>query len=168
MALSTPRIGQGFDVHALVPGRRLVLGGVTIPFERGLAGHSDADALIHAICDAVLGALALGDIGMHFPDSDARWKDVDSRVLLREVAGMITAQRFVIGNVDATIVAEAPRMAPHVPAMRANIAGDLGCWPDHVSIKATTTERLGFTGRGEGIAVMAIALLWPMEDNTGP
>lgn len=168
MSMTTPRIGQGFDVHALVPGRRLVLGGVTIPFDRGLAGHSDADALIHAVCDAVLGALALGDIGTHFPDTDARWKDVDSRVLLREVAGLATAQRFVIGNVDATIVAEAPRIAPHVAAMRANIAGDLGCWPGEVSIKATTTERLGFPGRGEGIAVMAIAMLLPMEPNTGP
>ena len=112
----------------------------------------------------MLGALALGDIGMHFPDSDPRWKDVDSRVLLREVAGLITAQRYVIGNVDATIIAEAPRMAPHVPAMRANIAGDLGCWPDHVSIKATTTERLGFTGRGEGIAAQAVATVMMGDD----
>lgn len=163
----TPRIGQGFDVHALVPGRRLVLGGVEIAHPRGLQGHSDADALIHAICDALLGALALGDIGMHFPDSDARWKGADSRVLLRHVAGLVTAARYAIGNIDATVIAQAPRISPHVAAMRANIAADLGCAIAHVSIKATTTERLGFTGREEGIAAMAVALVLPFEVNQG-
>jgi 2-C-methyl-D-erythritol 2,4-cyclodiphosphate synthase len=155
----TTRIGQGFDVHALVPGRRLVLGGVTIPFERGLEGHSDADVLLHAITDALLGALALGDIGTHFPDTDARLANADSRALLRAVAAMVVSAGYGIGNVDATIVAQAPRMAPHVDAMRANIARDLGCDIGRVSVKATTTERLGFTGRGEGIAAMAVALL---------
>ena len=149
------RIGTGFDVHALVPGRRLVLGGVTIPHERGLDGHSDADVLIHAIGDAILGALALGDLGKHFPDSDPRWKDADSRALLRHIASLMRERGFGIGNVDATIVAQAPRLAPHVPAMRANLAADLGCAIDEVSVKATTTERLGFAGRGEGIAAMA-------------
>ncbi len=153
------RIGNGFDVHALVAGRQLVLGGVTIPFERGLAGHSDADVLLHAICDAILGALALGDIGTHFPDTDPRWKDADSRVLLRQVASLASARGWQIGNVDATVIAQAPRLAPHVPAMRANIAADLGCELGLVSVKATTTEHLGFAGRGEGIAALATALL---------
>lgn len=162
------RIGQGCDVHALVAGRRLVLGGVDIPYHRGLEGHSDADVLIHAICDALLGACALGDIGMHFPDSDARWKDADSRALLRHVAGLVGAQRYAVGNVDATIIAQAPRIAPHLAEMRANIAADLGCATADVSVKATTTERLGFAGRGEGIAAMAVALLVPLEDSSGP
>ena len=153
------RIGNGFDVHALVAGRQLVLGGVTIPFERGLAGHSDADVLVHAICDAILGALALGDIGTHFPDTDPRWKDADSRVLLRQVASLASARGWQIGNVDATVIAQAPKLAPHVPAMRANIAADLGCELGLVSVKATTTEHLGFAGRGEGIAALATALL---------
>jgi 2-C-methyl-D-erythritol 2,4-cyclodiphosphate synthase len=153
------RIGTGFDVHALVEGRRLVLGGVTVPFERGLAGHSDADVLLHAIADALLGALALGDIGTHFPDTDPRYRDADSRALLRHVAGLVSSAGFGIGNVDATIVAQAPRLSPYVDAMRANIAGDLGCDVARVSVKAKTTERLGFTGRGEGIAAMAVALL---------
>ncbi len=157
------RIGNGFDVHALVSGRALILGGVTIAHPRGLAGHSDADVLLHALADAILGALALGDIGRHFPDSDARWKDADSRVLLRHVAGLAAAAGYRIGNVDVTVIAQAPRLAPHVPAMRANIAEDLACDVDSVSVKATTTEHLGFTGRGEGIAALATALLLGRE-----
>jgi len=153
------RIGNGFDIHALVAGRPLVLGGVAIPHERGLAGHSDADVLLHAVCDAILGALALGDIGMHFPDTDARWKDADSRVLLRHVAALAAAQGWRIGNLDVTVIAEAPKLAPHVPAMRANLAGDLACDVGAISVKATTTERLGFAGRGEGIAALATVLL---------
>lgn len=153
------RIGNGFDVHALVAGRRLVLGGVVIPHDRGLAGHSDADVLLHAICDAILGALALGDIGQHFPDTDARWKDADSRALLRHVASLASAQGWRVGNLDATVIAQAPRLAAHVSAMRANIAADLGCDAGLVSVKATTTEHLGFAGRGEGIAALATALL---------
>lgn len=155
----TMRIGTGFDVHALVPGRRLVLGGVDVPHDRGLDGHSDADVLIHAIGDAILGALALGDLGRHFPDTDPRWKGADSRALLRRIAGMMEERGYAIGNVDATIVAQAPKLAPHVAAMRANIAADLGCPLDDVSVKATTTERLGFAGRGEGIAAEAVVLL---------
>jgi len=155
----TIRIGNGFDVHALIAGRRLVLGGVTIPYELGLDGHSDADALIHAIVDAILGALALGDIGAHFPDTDPRWKDADSRVLLRHVAGLALAQGFTVENLDTTVIAQAPKLTPHVPRMRANIAADLACDVARVSIKATTTERLGFAGRGEGIAALATVLL---------
>ena len=151
------RIGQGFDVHALVAGRKLVVGGVTIPCEKGLAGHSDADVLLHAICDALLGAAAMGDIGRHFPDSDPSYKNADSRVLLRAVREL--TRRFRILNVDATIIAQAPRMAPHVAAMVANIAADLGVRPDTVNVKATTTEGLGFSGRGEGIAAQAVVLI---------
>ena len=154
------RIGNGFDVHALASGRKLVLGGVTIPHERGLDGHSDADALLHAIIDAVLGALALGDIGAHFPDTDPRWKDADSRILLRHVGGLATAQGFAVENLDTTVIAQAPKLAPHVSQMRANIAADLGCNVAQVSVKATTTERLGFAGRGEGIAALATVLLF--------
>lgn len=153
--MMTIRIGTGFDVHALVPGRALVLGGVTIPFDRGLDGHSDADVLVHAIGDAILGALSLGDLGRHFPDSDPRWKGADSRVLLRHIVALMHERGFRIGNVDATVVAQAPKLAPYVPAMRANLAADLGCAADDVSVKATTTERLGFAGRGEGMAAMA-------------
>jgi len=153
------RIGNGFDVHALVPGRKLVLGGVTIPYERGLEGHSDADALLHAVCDAILGALALGDLGAHFPDTDPRWKDADSRMLLRHVASLALAQGWRVGNLDATLIAQAPKLAPHVPAMRANLAADLACAIGEISVKATTTERLGFAGRGEGIAALATVLL---------
>lgn len=153
------RIGQGFDVHAMVAGRKLVLGGVTIPWDKGLAGHSDADVLLHAIADALLGAAALGDIGRHFPDSDARYKGADSRMLLREVLKKVRAAHCRVVNVDATIIAQAPRMAPHVAQMIANIAEDLGLAPGEVNVKATTTERLGLTGRGEGIAAMAVALL---------
>jgi len=151
------RIGQGFDVHAFAPGRRLVIGGVAIPHDKGLEGHSDADVLLHAICDALLGAAALGDIGRHFPDSDPAYAGADSRHLLREVKRKLGGYRVV--NVDATILAQAPRMAPHVPQMIANIAFDLGIAPGAVSIKATTTEHLGFIGRAEGIAAQAIALI---------
>ena len=151
------RIGQGFDVHAFAPGRRLVIGGVAIPYEKGLQGHSDADVLLHAICDALLGAAALGDIGRHFPDSDPAYAGADSRQLLREVKKKLGGYRIV--NLDATILAQAPRMAPHVPQMIANIAFDLGIAPGAVSIKATTTEHLGFIGRAEGIAAQAIALI---------
>ncbi|HUL92858.1 MAG TPA: 2-C-methyl-D-erythritol 2,4-cyclodiphosphate synthase [Burkholderiales bacterium] len=153
------RIGQGFDVHALVSGRKLVVGGVTIPFEKGLAGHSDADVLIHAVCDALLGAAALGDIGRHFPDTDPRYRDADSRVLLREVGKKIRDAGFSIANLDATLLAEAPRMAPHIPAMVGNLSSDLGIRPGQVNVKAKTAEQLGAIGRGEGIAAEAIALL---------
>jgi 2-C-methyl-D-erythritol 2,4-cyclodiphosphate synthase len=157
--LSDVRVGNGFDVHALVEGRPLVLGGVVIPYARGLDGHSDADVLLHAVCDAILGALALGDIGRHFPDSEARWKDADSRLLLRHVVGLATARGYRVGNLDVTVIAQAPKLAPYVAAMRANLAADLGCDEGDVSVKATTTERLGFAGRGEGIAAMATVLL---------
>jgi 2-C-methyl-D-erythritol 2,4-cyclodiphosphate synthase len=153
------RIGQGFDVHQLVPGRRLVMGGVEIAHDKGLLGHSDADVLLHAICDALLGAAALGDIGKHFPDSDPRYKGIDSRELLRHVVRLLTQQGHRVVNVDATIIAEAPRMAPHIPAMAANIAADLGIEPGGVNVKATTTEKLGFAGRGEGIAAQAVCLI---------
>jgi 2-C-methyl-D-erythritol 2,4-cyclodiphosphate synthase len=156
------RIGNGFDVHALVSGRKLVLGGVEIPHERGLAGHSDADVLLHAVCDAILGALALGDIGRYFPDTDARWKGADSRALLRRVRGLAAEQGYRIGNVDVTVIAQAPKIAPHVAAMRSHLAADLDCDVGAVSVKATTTEHLGFTGRGEGIAALATALLVPL------
>ena len=153
------RIGQGFDVHAFAAERKLIIGGVHIPYHLGLAGHSDADVLLHAICDALLGAAALGDIGRHFPDSDATYQNIDSRELLRNVNQKIVELGFQVVNVDATIIAQAPRMAPHVAAMVANIAADLGVGTDVVNIKATTTEKLGFTGRGEGIAAQAVCLL---------
>ena len=153
------RAGQGFDVHALVAGRKLIIGGVTIAFEKGLDGHSDADVLLHAVCDALLGAAALGDIGRHFPDTDSRYKGADSRVLVREVAKLLHEGGYHVVNLDATIIAQAPKMAPHIPAMIANIAADLGIDRGHVNVKAKTTERLGFTGRGEGIAAEAIALV---------
>ena len=153
------RIGNGFDVHALVAGRKLILGGVTIPHDRGLDGHSDADVLLHAISDAILGALAMGDLGAHFPHTDWRWKDADSRVLLRHVVGMAAARGWAVGNLDTTVIAQAPKIAPHVAAMAANIAADLGGAPGDVSVKATTTERLGFAGRSEGIAALATVLL---------
>ena len=155
------RIGNGFDAHALVANRALVIGGVPIPFGKGLAGHSDADVLLHAIADAILGALASGDLGKHFPDSDPQWKDADSRRLLRHVFALASTDGFAIGNVDATVIAQAPKLAPHIEAMRANIAGDLRCDVAQVSVKATTTDRLGFTGRGEGIAAFATVLLEP-------
>jgi len=153
------RIGHGFDAHPLVAGRRLVVGGVEIPFERGLAGHSDADVLLHALTDALLGAAGLGDIGRHFPDTDPAHRGADSRRLLREAMAKVRAAGFAVANVDATISAEQPRMAPHSPAMVANIATDLGLDAACVNVKAKTTERLGFTGRGEGIAAEAVALL---------
>jgi len=153
------RIGQGFDVHALVPGRKLVIGGVDIPFERGLAGHSDADVLLHAICDALIGAAGLGDIGTHFPDTDPRYHGADSRGLLRAVAGLLAGRSFRVVNVDATIIAQAPKMALHIPQMRANIAADLGIDTGSVNVKAKTAERLGSLGREEGIAAEAVALI---------
>jgi 2-C-methyl-D-erythritol 2,4-cyclodiphosphate synthase len=153
------RIGQGFDVHRLVAGRKLVIGGVQIAHDKGLAGHSDADVLLHAICDALLGAAALGDIGKHFPDTDAAYKGIDSRELLRRVATLLRDHGRRVINVDATLIAEAPRMAPHIPAMVANIAADLAIEPHSINIKATTTEKLGFTGRGEGIAAQAVCLI---------
>jgi 2-C-methyl-D-erythritol 2,4-cyclodiphosphate synthase len=155
----TLRIGQGFDVHPLVPGRRLVIGGVEIAHDKGLLGHSDADVLLHAICDALLGAAALGDIGRHFPDTDARYKGIDSRELLRQVAALLADRGRRVVNVDATIIAQAPRMAPHIPRMVAHIAADLAIGAEQVNVKATTTEGLGFSGRGEGIAAQAICLI---------
>jgi len=153
------RIGQGFDVHRLVPGRKLVMGGVEIAHDKGLLGHSDADVLLHAICDALLGAAALGDIGRHFPDSDPKYQGIDSRELLRHVAALLRDRKLSVSNVDATIIAQAPRMAPHIPRMVANIAADLSIDAGRVNVKATTTEELGFTGRGEGIAAQAICLV---------
>ena len=153
------RIGQGFDAHAFKEGGRLVLGGVEIPHDKGLAAHSDGDVALHALCDALLGAAALGDIGHHFPDKDPQFKGIDSRILLRRVAGLLREAGFTVGNVDVTIVAQAPRLAPYIELMRAHIAEDLGLAAGAVSVKATTTEHMGFTGRGEGIAAFAIALV---------
>lgn len=153
------RIGHGYDMHRLVSGRPLILGGVTIPYEKGLAGHSDADALLHALADAILGALAEGDIGRHFPDSAAEFKDIDSRILLRRVAQMMRGKGFALLNADATILAEAPKMTPHIPAMKQNIATALAVKPDQVNIKATTNEGMGAIGQGEGIAAHAVVLL---------
>jgi len=154
------RIGQGFDVHQLVPDRKLIIGGVDIPYEKGLLGHSDADVLLHAICDALLGAAALGDIGKHFADTDAKFKDIDSRILLRDVVSKIKEAGYRIGNIDATIIAQAPKMSAHIPQMVANIAADLELEINAVNVKATTTEKLGYTGRGEGIAAQAVVLIW--------
>jgi 2-C-methyl-D-erythritol 2,4-cyclodiphosphate synthase len=159
MSTTLLRIGQGFDVHALVANRPLIIGGVTIPYEKGLDGHSDADVLLHAITDALLGAAGLGDIGRHFPDTDAQFKGADSRVLLREAARRVRGAGYAAVNIDCTIIAQAPKMAPHVAAMAANIAADCGIAAGCVNVKAKTTERLGFTGRGEGIAAEAVALL---------
>lgn len=153
------RIGQGYDVHALTPGRRLILGGVCIPYYQGLLGHSDSDVLLHAITDAILGGAGLGDIGGMFPDSGSQWEGADSRLLLRGAMEAVRAAGWRIGNVDATIIAQAPRMAPHVAAMRANISADLGIAADAVNIKGKTNELLGFEGRGEGIAAQAVVLL---------
>jgi 2-C-methyl-D-erythritol 2,4-cyclodiphosphate synthase len=153
------RIGHGFDVHQLVEGRKCIIGGVDIPHEKGLKGHSDADVLLHAICDALLGAAAMGDIGKHFPDTDPRFKGIDSRELLRHVAALINEKGYGVVNVDATVIAEAPRLAKHIAAMCTNIAADLGVATDCVNVKATTSERLGFTGRGEGIAAEAVCLI---------
>ena len=153
------RIGHGYDAHRFGGGRPLVLGGVTIPHPQGLAAHSDGDVLLHALCDALLGAAALGDIGRHFPDSSAAYAGIDSRVLLRQVVALIQGCGLRVGNVDVTVIAQAPRLAPHVEAMRANLAADLEVGLERVNVKATTTERMGFTGRGEGIAAHAVALL---------
>ena len=161
------RIGQGFDVHQLVEGRKLIVGGVEIPHHLGLLGHSDADVLLHAICDALLGAAGLGDIGRHFPDTDPRYKGIDSRKLLREVAALLNARGYALSNLDATIIAQAPRMAPHIPAMTDNIADDLGVGAECVNVKATTTEKLGFTGRGEGIAAQAVCLIRVLNGSSG-
>jgi 2-C-methyl-D-erythritol 2,4-cyclodiphosphate synthase len=155
------RIGQGFDVHAFCAGDHVILGGVTIPFEQGIKAHSDGDVLLHALADALLGATALGDIGHFFPDSSDEWAGADSRELLRRVIERVTGEGYKLVNVDATIIAQAPKMAPHIETMRLNIAEDLNLPADRVSVKATTSERLGFTGRGEGIACQAICLLEP-------
>lgn len=155
------RIGSGFDVHAFGAGDHVVLGGVRIDHDRGLVAHSDGDVAIHALCDALLGALALGDIGMHFPPGDPEWKNVDSRELLRRCSTLITGRGWRLANADITIICEGPRIGPHAAAMRANLAGDLAASIDQISVKATTTETLGFTGRGEGIAAQATVLLVP-------
>ena len=153
------RIGHGYDVHAFTSGDHLVLGGVRIPHHKAFAAHSDGDVLIHALCDAILGALALGDIGRHFPDTSDAYKGIDSRVLLREVVALAKERGWVVGNADHTIIAQSPKMAPHIEAMRANLAADLQCGLDQVSVKATTTEKLGFAGREEGIAVHSVVLM---------
>jgi 2-C-methyl-D-erythritol 2,4-cyclodiphosphate synthase len=157
--MSDIRVGHGFDVHAFAENRRLIVGGVDIPYDLGLAGHSDADVLLHAICDALLGAAGLGDIGRHFPDTDATFSGIDSRILLRRVADQLRGLGWRVGNVDATIIAQVPKMAPHIARMTAHIAADLGVANERVNVKATTTERLGFTGRGEGIAAEAVCLI---------
>jgi 2-C-methyl-D-erythritol 2,4-cyclodiphosphate synthase len=157
------RVGHGYDVHALVDGRDLILGGVKIPHHKGLKGHSDADVLIHAICDALLGAAALGDIGKHFPDADAQFKNIDSRILLRHVREMLEDNGYVVSNVDATIIAQAPKLAGYVPKMVEYLADDLRVDQNQVNIKATTTEKLGFIGREEGMAVEAVALISSTE-----
>lgn len=153
------RIGQGFDVHAFGDGDHVMLGGVRIAHERGVLAHSDGDVALHALCDAILGALALGDIGVHFPPSDDRWKGADSRALLRHCDALARARGWRVGNCDVTVICERPKVGPHAQAMRATIAGDLGIDLDAVNVKATTTERLGFAGRGEGIAAQAVCLL---------
>ncbi|MBD8873504.1 2-C-methyl-D-erythritol 2,4-cyclodiphosphate synthase [Rhodanobacter sp. DHB23] len=153
------RIGNGFDVHAFGEGDHVTLGGVRIPHARGLVAHSDGDVVIHALCDAIFGALALGDIGKHFPPSDERWRDADSRQFLRHAAALIAQHGYALGNADVTVICESPKVGPHAQAMRENLAADLGCRLDQVSVKATTTEKLGFTGRGEGIAAQASVLL---------
>lgn len=163
------RIGTGYDVHKLVEGRKLIMGGVEIPYEKGLLGHSDADVLAHAIMDALLGAAALGDIGKHFPDTDEKYKGADSMMLMREVRKILEKHFFLIENVDSTIIAQAPKMSPHIEAMRRNIADALQLDVSQVSVKATTEERLGFTGRGEGISVQAAALITsPMDLEARP
>ena len=153
------RTGIGFDVHAFAEGRKLIIGGVEIPYEKGLLGHSDADVLIHAICDALLGSLALGDIGVHFPDTDSRFKNADSRVLLKKVYSLIINEGYVLGNVDAVIAMQKPKVAPYITEMRKRIAEELNCELNQVSIKATTTERLGFVGREEGVSAFASVLI---------
>ena len=153
------RIGHGFDVHQLVVGRKCIIGGVEIPFEKGLDGHSDADVLLHAICDALLGAVGLGDIGKHFPPSDNKFKGIDSRELLRHVVALLKVKSYVVNNIDATVICEAPKLSPHTAQMCANIAADCAVDVTQVNVKATTTEKLGFTGRGEGIAAEAVCTI---------
>ncbi len=153
------RIGHGYDAHRFAPGAKLVLGGVAIEFDRGLAAHSDGDVLVHALCDALLGAAGLGDLGRHFPDTSPKFAGIDSRILLRRVVGLVRGEGFAVVNADATIVAQAPRLAPHLHRMRERLADDLGIVPRAVNVKATTTEGMGFAGRGEGIAVYAVALI---------
>jgi 2-C-methyl-D-erythritol 2,4-cyclodiphosphate synthase len=153
------RIGHGFDVHQLVVGRKCIIGGVDIPFEKGLDGHSDADVLLHAICDALLGAAALGDIGKHFPPSDNQFKGIDSRELLRHVVALLKVKNYVVNNIDATVICEAPKLSPHTAQMCANIAVDCAVDETQINVKATTTEKLGFTGRGEGIAAEAVCTI---------
>jgi len=161
------RIGHGYDVHALATGRDLILGGVKIPHARGLEGHSDADVLIHAICDACLGAAGLGDLGRHFPDTDSRYKGIDSRELLRQVKNKLEEQGWWVENLDSTIVAQAPKLAAYIPQMIANLAADLDIASEQINVKATTTERLGFAGREEGIAAHAVVLLSRVVDTSG-
>jgi 2-C-methyl-D-erythritol 2,4-cyclodiphosphate synthase len=153
------RIGHGFDVHQLVVGRKCIIGGVDIPFEKGLDGHSDADVLLHAICDALLGAAALGDIGKHFPPTDARFKGIDSRQLLKHVVALLKVKGYGITNIDSTVICELPKLSPHTEQMRIHIAQDCNVHIDAINVKATTTEKLGFTGRGEGIAAEAVCLI---------
>lgn len=158
--VNTIRIGHGFDVHRLVEGRPCIIGGVTIPYSKGLEGHSDADVLLHAICDALLGAVSLGDIGKHFPPTDMRFKGINSRDLLRHVVALLNEKNYVVGNIDATVICEAPKLSPHTAQMCLNIAEDCDADSSQINIKATTTERLGFTGRGEGIAAEAVCLIY--------
>jgi len=165
--VSVVRIGQGSDVHQLVEGRKLIIGGVTIPYEKGLLGHSDSDVLLHAICDALLGAAALGDIGRHFSDANPRYKNIDSRILLREVCHLLGENNYKLINIDATIIAQAPKMSPHIPAMITNIAHDLGVQAKDINIKAKTTEHLGPIGRGEGIEAEAVCLIIRTENVDG-
>ncbi len=165
--MSKIRIGQGFDVHQLVEGRELIIGGVTIPYEKGLMGHSDADVLLHAVCDALLGAAALGDIGRHFSDTDPRYKNIDSRVLLREVHRLLEESGYKVSNIDATIIAQSPKMAPYIPAMIANIAQDLQMKTLDINIKAKTAEHLGPVGRGEGIEAEVVCLITTTDDAVG-
>lgn len=153
------RVGHGFDVHQLVAGRACIIGGVDIPFDKGLDGHSDADVLLHAICDALLGAASLGDIGKHFPNTDERYKDINSRQLLQHVTALLKAKHFLIVNIDATVIAEAPKLSPYIAQMCANIADDCAVLVDAVNVKATTSEKLGFVGRGEGVAAEAVCLI---------
>ena len=161
-SIKLPRIGEGWDIHALVAGRALILGGVTIPFHLGLLGHSDADALLHAITDALLGAAGLGDIGGHFPDTDEKFQGADSSVLLGETARRVRATGYDIGNIDSTVIAQAPRLAPHIAAMRANIAQVLGLATSQVNVKAKTAEKLGPVGQGAAIEARAVVLIWPL------
>ena len=161
--MQSMRIGHGYDVHRFGEGDQIVMGGVTIPYEHGLIAHSDGDVLLHALCDALLGACALGDIGQHFPDTDPTYANADSRELLKHCYGLVRNQGYQLGNADITVVAQAPKMAPHIAAMRSHIAQDLGISIAQVNVKATTTEQLGFTGRREGIAVHAVVLLGAME-----